>query len=110
MARPTAMPSATVSVKALIVICGIAAMPAASLAQGTGGTTGSTTGATTGSTGGVVNAPAPPRGTNSLGTAQSSGGNRASGGTSGTGDGADAAVAAENRLLDKKMNSICRGC
>ncbi|MEK9283434.1 MULTISPECIES: hypothetical protein [unclassified Bradyrhizobium] len=93
--------SATVSGKALIVICGIAAMPVASLAQGTGGT---------GSGGGVANAPAPPPGTNSLGTAQSSGPNAARGVTTGTGEGADAAVKTENEKLDKKMKSICRGC
>ncbi|OAF06052.1 hypothetical protein AYJ54_20395 [Bradyrhizobium centrolobii] len=97
---------ATVSVKSLIVICGIAAMPVASFAQATGGTAGSTSG--------VPNAPAPPPGTNSLGTAQSSGANRAPGVTTGTGSGASAAadetVKTENQLLDKKMKSICRGC
>ncbi|MGY2936980.1 hypothetical protein ACVWZ6_006582 [Bradyrhizobium sp. GM6.1] len=45
------------------------------------------------------------------GTAQSSGAN-APGVTTGTGAGGstDAAVNAENRLLDKKLKSICRGC
>ncbi len=62
-----------------------------------------------------------PRGTNSAGTAQSSGPNRASGVTTGAGLGsgrsaaepttnADAAVKAENELLDRKLKSICRGC
>ncbi|WGD55800.1 hypothetical protein QA641_19075 [Bradyrhizobium sp. CB1650] len=104
MAKPSAMSSATVSIKALIVICGIAAMPAASLAQGTSGAAGS-------SSGGVANAPAPPPGTNSLGTAQSSGPNAAPGVTTGTGSASvDATVQTENRQLDKKMKSICRGC
>ncbi|MDA9438517.1 hypothetical protein XH98_05130 [Bradyrhizobium sp. CCBAU 51745] len=100
-------PSASASIKMLIVvIIGLAAMPAVSFAQTTGGATGST--------GGVANAPAPPPGTNSLGTAQSSGANTAPGVTTGAASGtnpdADATVSAENRLLDKKMKSICRGC
>ncbi|UPK40534.1 hypothetical protein IVB18_32255 [Bradyrhizobium sp. 186] len=100
--------SATVSIKALIVICGIAAMSVASLAQGIGGTGGST-----GSSGGVANSPAPPPGTNSLGTAQSSGANAAPGVTTGAGGSAaaaDATVNAENRQLERKLKSICRGC
>lgn len=63
--------------------------------------------------------PAP--GTNSAGTAQSSGTNRGPGVTTGAGLGsgraatepatnADAAVQAENQLLDRKLKSICRGC
>ncbi|WFU76070.1 MULTISPECIES: hypothetical protein [unclassified Bradyrhizobium] len=96
--------SPTVSMKTLIVILSLAAMPAASFAQATGGT------GSAGSTGGVANSPAPPPGTNSLGTAQSSG--PGSGATTGTGSGGstDAAVNAENRMLDKKLKSICRGC
>lgn len=99
--------SATVSIKTLVVILSLAVMPAVSFAQATGGTAGSN-----GSTGGVANSPAPPPGTNSLGTAQSSGANAAPGVTTGTGAGAsaDAAVSAENRMLNKKMKSICRGC
>jgi len=95
--------SATISIRTLVVICGLAAMPAALLAQSTGGSAGST---------GVANSPAPPPGTNSLGTAQSSGANTAPGISTGTGAGtsADAAVDAENRLLEKKMKGICRGC
>lgn len=99
-------PSASASIKLLIVIISLAAMPVVSFAQTTGGATGST--------GGVTNAPAPPPGTNSLGTAQSSGANTAPGVTIGAASGAnrdaDATVSAENRLLDKKMKSICRGC
>lgn len=121
---------ATASIKTLTLILALAAMPAVSFAQATGGSAGSTgastgsTGATAGSTGGsagstrgsmgssggVANSPAPPPGTNSLGTAQSSG--PGSGVTTGTGSGgaADATVDAENRMLDKKLKSICRGC
>jgi hypothetical protein len=67
----------------------------------------------------------PPPGTNSVGTAQSSGGaalNRQPGvttGSAGLGSGnaapppatdADAAIKKENQLLDSKLKSICRGC
>jgi hypothetical protein len=90
-------------IKTLIVIFGLAAMPGVSLAQGTGG-----------STGGVAGSPGSPPGTNSLGTAQSSGAKTAPGVTTGTASGvnpdADATVSAENRLLNKKLKSICRGC
>lgn len=98
--------SASASIKTLIVIFALAATPAISFAQTTGGSTGST--------GGVANAPAPPPGTNSLGTAQSSGANTAPGVTTGAASrsnaDADATVNTENRQLDKKMKSICRGC
>lgn len=97
--------SASASIKTLIVIFALAT-PAISFAQTTGGSTGPT--------GGVANAPAPPPGTNSLGTAQSSGANRAPGVTTGAASqsnaDADATVNTENRQLDKKMKSICRGC
>ncbi len=67
---------------------------------------------------------APPPGTNSAGTAQSSGGpalNRQSGVTTGAGLGSgtappapttnpDTAINKENQVLDSKMKSICRGC
>lgn len=96
--------SATCSIKTMIVIFALAAMPAVAFAQASGGAAGSA--------GGVANSPAPPPGTNSLGTAQSSGANATAGTTTGTGAGGftDAAVNAENRLLDKKLKSICRGC
>jgi hypothetical protein len=103
---------ATVSIKVLIVICGVAAMPVVSLAQGAGGAGG--TGSSAGSSSGVANSQAVAPGTNSLGTAQSSGANAAPGVTTGTGGGGgtsvDATVNAENRVLDKKIKSICRGC
>lgn len=98
--------SASASIKTLIVIFALAATPAISFAQTTGGSTGLT--------GGVPKAPAPPPGTNSLGTAQSSGANTAPGVTTGAASGSnadvDATVSTENRQLDKKMKSICRGC
>lgn len=104
----TASP-ATASVKTMILIFALAAMPAVAFAQATGGSAGST-GGSTGSTGGVANSPAPPPGTNSLGTAQSSGPGSGVTTGSGTGGAADATVNAENRMLDKKLKSICRGC
>ena len=92
--------SASASIKMLIVIFALAATPAISFARATG------------SNSGVVHAPPP--GTNSLGTAQSSGADAAPGVTTGAGSGAnasaDATVNAENQLLDRKMKSICRGC
>lgn len=121
---------ATASIKTLTLILALAAMPAVSFAQATGGSAGSTggsmgsTGATAGSTGGsagstggsrrssggVANSLAPPPGTNSLGTAQSSGpGPGVTTGSDG-GGAVDATVNAENRMLDKKLKSICRGC
>lgn len=99
----------TCSIKRLIVIFALAAMPAVSLAQTTGGSAGSVSGSA-GSGGGVANSPAPPPGTNSLGTAQSSGPGSGVTTGAGAGGGTDAAVNAENKLLDKKMKSICRGC
>ncbi|UQD69802.1 hypothetical protein JEY40_27890 [Bradyrhizobium japonicum] len=96
---------ANTSIKTLIVILSLAAMPAVSFAQTTGAATGSS-----GSTGGVANSPAPPPGTNSLGTAQSSGASRGDTTGAATSGSADAAVNAENELLDKKMKGICRGC
>lgn len=63
---------------------------------------------------------ASPRGTNSAGTAQSSGSAPdAKKGTGGLGTGrakppatpsGDAAINQENAILDRKLKSICRGC
>ena len=93
-----------------IAVGAILISPALSLAQsaGSGGAATSSSGAAT----------AP--GTNSAGTAQSSGANTAPGVTTGsalgTGTAAtpqtstDAAINAENKTIDRKLNSICRGC
>jgi len=88
-------------ISALVLIVAIVAVPAASLAQNN----------------------ASPPGTNSAGTAQSSGGapNRELGVTSGTALGTgkaappptpsgDTAVNQENATIDRKLKSICRGC
>ena len=63
---------------------------------------------------------ASPRGTNSAGTAQPSGGaSNAKQGTGGLGSGrakppdtpsGDAVINQENAILDRKLKSICRGC
>ncbi|TCU68364.1 hypothetical protein EDE08_109235 [Bradyrhizobium sp. R2.2-H] len=115
--------SARGSIKTTIMILVLATLPALSFAQTTGGSAGSSgssvgptggsvgsTGGSVGSTGGFANSPVPPPGLNSLGTAQSSG--PGSGVTTGIGGGeaTDAAVNAENRQLDRKIKSICRGC
>jgi hypothetical protein len=88
-------------ISALVLIAAIVAAPAASVAQ----TNGS------------------PPGTNSAGTAQSSGSapNREPGVTSGTALGTgkaapppmpsgDTAINRENATIDRKLKSICRGC
>lgn len=98
------------SLKASVAIVLLAGVTAAS-AQGGGASMG---GAASGAPG---NAP----GTNSAGTAQSSGAraNSNTGMTTGSGRGAldttgpndtDAAISAEDKALDHKMKSICKGC
>ena len=69
---------------------------------------------------GVCARAASPRGTNSAGTAQPSGGaSNAKQGTGGLGSGrakppdtpsGDAVINQENAILDRKLKSICRGC
>jgi hypothetical protein len=97
---PMTRPSAIVMLAAILML----AAPAASRAQG--------------------DARAPPAGTNSAGTAQSSGKalNRDSGtttGSAGMGSGKaavspstspEAAIKDENATIDRKLKSICRGC
>jgi hypothetical protein len=53
----------------------------------------------------------PPPGTNSVGTAQSSGMNTGSGVTTGSAATTpDAAINEENKAVDRKLKGICRGC
>lgn len=101
------------SVRAAIAAIAILISPVGSLAQSAGGSlTGTGTGSTAGS-------PAP--GTNSAGTAQSTGSGVNTGagvttGAAGTGTMArpqadvDAAINQENKTIDRRLNSICRGC
>ena len=99
---------------AAIVAISILITPAMCLAQGAGGTCGNA--------GGSPSATAP--GTNSAGTAQSSGSgvNTTPGMTTGSSGGlgtgtaatpqtnSDAAINQENKTVDRKLKSICRGC
>jgi hypothetical protein len=99
-----------------IAALAILTLPAVSYAQsGAGG--GSAGGAAGGST--AINGGAP--GTNSAGTAQSSGPGANTGagvttGAAGTGTMArpqadvDAAIHEENKTIDRRLRSICRGC
>lgn len=92
-----------------VAVTALVISPAISLARNSGGTSGST---------GAANSP----GTNSAGTAQSSGANTAPGVTTGsaralgtgtaptTTAGSDAAINAENKTIERKLHSICRGC
>ena len=79
-------------------------------AGATTGTAGSNTGSsgTTGSAGGTGAMPGPP-GTNSLGTAQSSGRGVTTGSASGS-TAIDQRIQDENRQIDQKLKGICRGC
>ncbi len=87
----------------------ILALPVISFAQSAGGAAG---GASAG-TGSAVGSPPPP-GTNSAGTAQSSGSgvNTAPGMTTGSAPQTktDSTIAEENKTIDRKLKSICRGC
>ncbi|MBR0826932.1 hypothetical protein JQ596_15395 [Bradyrhizobium manausense] len=102
---------ATVSVVACLMLAG---MPASSFAQSGGGTAGSATTGAAGAgnaTGATRQSPSPPPGTNSLGTAQSSGVTTGTGhGAAGADKSTDAVVQEENRVIDKRLKGICRGC
>jgi hypothetical protein len=79
-------------------------------AGATTGTAGSNAGSsgTTGSAGGTGSMPGPP-GTNSLGTAQSSGGGVTTGSATAS-TAIDQRIQDENRQIDQKLKGICRGC
>ena len=99
---------------AAIAAISILILPTMGLAQSAGGTSGNA--------GSAPGATAP--GTNSVGTAQSSGSGvntmpgmtTGSSGGLGTGTAAppqtnsDAAINQENKTIDRRLNSICRGC
>ena len=93
-------------IRKLHVICLVVAVasPSAAFSQGGGGGMGSHP-----STGGAFGASPTAAGTNSLGTALSSGGagERMKGPPLGTGD---RAVDREDKKVDKIVKSICRGC
>src|SRR5260221_2338985 len=115
--RKRRLPMIRMSAIAAIAVSAILISPALSLAQGAGSASAGNSGGAASSSD-VTTAP----GTNSAGTAQSSGANTAPGVTTGssrslgTGTAAvpqtstDAAIDAENKTIDRKLNSICRGC
>jgi hypothetical protein len=104
-------PMTRTSAIAVIALGALLISPTISSAQsaGSGGSASSS---------GAATAP----GTNSAGTAQSSGANTAPGVTTGsagalgtgtaptTATGSDTAINAENKTIDRKLNSICKGC
>jgi hypothetical protein len=98
------------SVTSALATIAILLSPLAAFAQGTGSSSSpSSSSPSTNS-----NSTSPPRGTNSAGTAQSSGGglNSGAGVTSGAAgsESTDKAIADENKLMDRKVKGICRGC
>jgi hypothetical protein len=88
--------------------------PAAGFAQGTGGAGGSAgAGAGSPSSSGTTSPQLAPPGTNSAGTAQSSGRpNSGEGVTTGSASGQsiDKTIEDENRSIDRRLKGICRGC
>ncbi|TWB91308.1 hypothetical protein FBZ93_113177 [Bradyrhizobium macuxiense] len=81
--------------------------PAATVAQGTGSGSGSTASPAS------PQVTSPPRGTNSAGTAQSSGRlNSGEGVTTGaaSSESFDKAIADENKAVEQRLKGICRGC
>ena len=97
-----------------LIVAGALLMPLQALAQsgsvsGSGnGTAGVTTGTAPGTTGAPKEAMPGPPGTNSLGTAQSSGG--VTTGSAGGSKAEDDKIQDENRKTDQKLKGICKGC
>ncbi|WP_342711910.1 hypothetical protein AAFG13_10030 [Bradyrhizobium sp. B124] len=99
------------SVTAAVATIAILLAPTVTVAQSTGSGTGSGSPLSASPTSPQV-APPPP-GTNSAGTAQSSGRlNTGEGVTTGSAssESIDRAIADENRTVDRRVNGICRGC
>ncbi|WP_342728289.1 hypothetical protein AAFG07_17135 [Bradyrhizobium sp. B097] len=97
------------SVTAVFATIAILLVPTVTVAQGTGTGSGSPSSASTTS----PQVASPPPGTNSVGTAQSSGRlNTGEGVTTGaaSSESFDKAIADENRSVDRRVNGICRGC
>jgi hypothetical protein len=98
-----------------LIIASVLLIPLQAAGQSGGGTGGSvggsggTAGMTTGTTPSATTTGAPPPGTNSAGTAQSSG----SGMTTGLAMGStaeDKKIEDENRDVSRKLKGICKGC
>ncbi|WP_076858553.1 hypothetical protein [Bradyrhizobium mercantei] len=99
--------SATVALATIAVLLA----PAVTVAQGAGGGTG--TGNPSSASPATPQVASPPRGTNSAGTAQSSGGlNTGAGVTTGSAstENLDKAIEDENKTVDRRVKGICRGC
>ncbi|MGF6307879.1 hypothetical protein ABIB82_001890 [Bradyrhizobium sp. i1.8.4] len=103
------------SVTAAFATIAILLAPTVTVAQGTGSGTGSGTGTGNPSSASPTSpqVTSPPRGTNSAGTAQSSGRlNSGEGVTTGSAssESFDKAIADENKSVDHRLKGICRGC
>ena len=99
------------SVTAAVATIAILLAPTVTVAQGIGSGTGSGSPPSAIPTSPQV--ASPPSGTNSAGTAQSSGRlNTGEGVTTGSAssESFDKAIADENRMVDRRVNGICRGC
>ena len=110
---------ANASVTSAVVAIAVIILPVSAFAQSTGGAAGGVS-SSPANAGGVNNsgngnsttvAPPPPPGTNSAGTANSSGvpGTVGSSKSKTNGDD-DAAIHADDQAIDRKLKSICRGC
>ena len=100
-----------------LVIASALLLPLQAVAQSgsVGSSGGGSAGVTTGTAPGTTGSPNAPRsaapntpGTNSLGPAQSSGG--VTTGSAGGNTAVDKNVEDENRKIDQKLKSICKGC
>ena len=99
------------SVTATVATIAILLAPTVTVAQGTGSGTGS--GSPSSASSASPQVASPPPGTNSAGTAQSSGRlNTGEGVTTGSAssESFDKAIADGNRTVDRRVNGICRGC
>ncbi len=100
----------------MLMVAGMLLLPLQAAAQG-GSAAGSTTGTGTATAPGTATSPTGtpnaampgPPGTNTLGTAQSSGRGATTGSAAGSSS-VDERIRAEDPLIDKKLKSICRGC
>ncbi|PAY04124.1 MULTISPECIES: hypothetical protein [Bradyrhizobium] len=99
------------SATAALATIAILLAPAATVAQGTGSGSGTASPPTVSPTSPQVTSPPP--GTNSAGTAQSSGRlNTGEGVTTGaaSSESFDKAIADENKAVEHRLKGICRGC
>lgn len=92
-----------------LIVAGVLLLPVQATAQSGGAAGGASSGAATAPTGSPdVAIPGPP-GTNSLGTAQSSGRGVTTGSAAGS-TAEDRKIQEENREIERKLKGICKGC